>query len=107
MTENKNNTTLPMATGGASCNCCSVDEKPASGSSEAAVSARYDVEGMTCAHCVAAVTEEVGAIPGVTGVDVALDPGKTSRVTVRSDAPVDAALVRAAVAEAGYEVAPA
>ena len=62
----------------------------------------YTVVGMTCGHCVTAVTEEVSAVPGVTGVDVDLASGG---LTVTSDAPVDEAVVRAAVEEAGYEVA--
>jgi copper chaperone len=61
----------------------------------------YTVVGMTCGHCVNAVTEEVSAVPGVTGVDVDLASGG---LTVTSDAPVDEAVVRAAVEEAGYEV---
>ena len=62
----------------------------------------YTVTGMTCGHCVNAVTEEVTALPGVTGVDVDLASG---RLTVTSDAPVDDDAVRAAVDEAGYELA--
>ena len=61
----------------------------------------YTVVGMTCDHCVHAVTEEVSQVPGVTGVDVDLASG---RVTVTSDSPVDEPAVRAAVEEAGYEV---
>ena len=64
--------------------------------------ATYIVSGMTCGHCVSAVTEEVTAVPGVTGVDVDLASG---RLTVTSDAPVDESAVRAAVDEAGYELA--
>ncbi len=64
--------------------------------------ATYTVVGMTCGHCVAAVTEEVSQVPGVT--DVAVDLG-TGGLTVTSDAPVDDAAVRAAVQEAGYDVA--
>jgi copper chaperone CopZ len=64
--------------------------------------ASYTVVGMTCGHCVNAVTEEVSAVPGVTGVDVDL---ATGGLTVTSDAPVDEAAVRAAVDEAGYSVA--
>ena len=64
--------------------------------------AAYTVTGMTCGHCVSAVTEEVSQIPGVTAVDVDLGSGG---LTVTSDVPVDAAAVRAAVEEAGYEVA--
>jgi copper chaperone CopZ len=62
----------------------------------------YTVVGMTCGHCVNAVTEEVSAVPGVTGVDVDLASGG---LTVTSEAPVDESVVRAAVEEAGYEVA--
>jgi copper chaperone len=64
--------------------------------------ASYTVVGMTCGHCVSAVTEEVGQVPGVTGVDVDLASGG---LTVTSDAPVDEGAVRAAVEEAGYSVA--
>ena len=64
--------------------------------------ATYTVTGMTCGHCVSAVSEEVGQVPGVTAVDVDLASG---RVTVTSDTPVDAEAVRAAVDEAGYELA--
>ena len=59
----------------------------------------YTVTGMTCGHCVAAVTEEVAALPGVTAVDVDLASGG---LTVTSEAPVDDALIKGAVEEAGY-----
>ncbi|MBJ7452695.1 MAG: heavy-metal-associated domain-containing protein [Blastococcus sp.] len=64
--------------------------------------ASYTVVGMTCGHCVNAVTEEVSAVPGVSTVDVDLESGG---LTVSSDAPVDEAAVRAAVEEAGYSLA--
>jgi copper ion binding protein len=64
--------------------------------------ATYTVTGMTCQHCVSAVTEEVGGLPGVTGVQVDLPSGG---LTVTSDTPVDDDAVRAAVEEAGYELA--
>jgi copper chaperone len=60
----------------------------------------YSVTGMTCAHCVASVTEEVSAVSGVTDVAVDLPTGK---VTVTGQ-DVDRDAVEAAVAEAGYEV---
>ncbi|MGP4023141.1 heavy-metal-associated domain-containing protein [Actinomadura sp. 3N407] len=63
--------------------------------------ATYTVTGMTCGHCVSSVTEEVEQIAGVTAVDVDLPTG---RVTVTSDAPLDDALVKDAVEEAGYEL---
>ena len=62
----------------------------------------YTVTGMTCAHCVNAVSEEVGALPGVTAVDVDLDSGA---VTVTSDQPLDDDAVAVAVDEAGYALA--
>ena len=62
----------------------------------------YTVTGMTCGHCVSSVTEEVGSLPGVRAVDVDL---ATGRVTVTSDTPLAEADVRAAVTEAGYQLA--
>jgi copper chaperone len=62
----------------------------------------YTVVGMTCGHCVSAVTDEVSQVPGVTAVDVDLASGG---LTVTSDTSVDDTAVRAAVSEAGYEVA--
>ncbi|GEL19755.1 heavy-metal-associated domain-containing protein [Pseudonocardia asaccharolytica] len=62
----------------------------------------YTVTGMTCGHCVASVTEELGEIGGVTDVAVDLPTGA---VTVTSDRPVDDAKIRAAVEEAGYQLA--
>ncbi len=61
----------------------------------------YRVEGMTCDHCVRAVRAEVAEVPGVTDVTVDL-AGKS--VTVTSEGEIDAAAVKAAVEEAGYEV---
>ena len=60
----------------------------------------YSVQGMTCNHCAASVTEEVEQVPGVTGVDVDL---ATGRLLVAGDGFSDEA-IRAAVDEAGYEV---
>ncbi|WP_432491856.1 heavy-metal-associated domain-containing protein [Kineococcus auxinigenes] len=65
----------------------------------------YEVTGMTCQHCVNSVRDEVGAIDGVTSVDVALVAGGTSTLTVTSSTPLDEAAVAAAVDEAGYELA--
>jgi copper chaperone len=61
----------------------------------------YTVQGMTCEHCVLSVREEVSEVAGVSGVDVDLSSG---RLTVTGRA-VDDQAVRAAVVEAGYEVA--
>ncbi len=61
----------------------------------------YIVTGMVCQHCVSAVTEEVGAVEGVSGVQVDL---ATGRVRVTSDVALDDAAVHAAINEAGYEI---
>lgn len=61
----------------------------------------YTVVGMTCNHCVAAVTREVQQVPGVQDVRVDLASG---RLEVQGDA-VDEAAVREAVDEAGYALA--
>ena len=60
------------------------------------------VTGMTCGHCAQAVTTELTALPGVDGVQVDL---ATGAVTVTSAAPLAEDDVRAAVDEAGYELA--
>ena len=62
----------------------------------------YTVTGMTCGHCAASVSEEVKEIPGVREVDVVVETGA---VTITSDEPVDADKVKAAVEEAGYQLA--
>ena len=64
----------------------------------------YVVTGMTCDHCVHAVTEEVSAVAGVDDVAVDLDSG---RLTVTSSTEVPYATVAAAVDEAGYALNPA
>jgi copper chaperone CopZ len=60
------------------------------------------VTGMTCDHCARAVRAEVGALPGVTAVDVDVATGKV--VITGSPVPGQAAL-RDAITEAGYELA--
>jgi len=68
---------------------------------EAEMETVYTVKGMTCGHCVNAVTEEIGKLAGVSGVTVDLASGA---VTVTSEAPLDRQVVAAAVEEAGYEL---
>jgi copper ion binding protein len=63
--------------------------------------ATYTVSGMTCGHCVSAVSAEVGKLDGVTDVHVDLTTGA---VTVTSEAPLDEAAMAAAVDEAGYQL---
>ena len=66
------------------------------------VTTTYEVTGMTCGHCVSAVTAELSQLPGVREVSVDLPTGG---VTVTSDAPLSIDEVRTAVDEAGYELA--
>jgi copper ion binding protein len=64
------------------------------------VTTTYRVEGMTCEHCVRAVTSEVSRVPGVAAVEVDLAAGE---VAVTADSAPDDAAVLAAIEEAGYE----
>jgi copper chaperone len=59
----------------------------------------YSVPGVHCAHCEAAIKQEVGAVPGVETVDVDLD---AKEVTINGSGLEDARL-RAAIDEAGYD----
>ncbi len=59
----------------------------------------YRVEGMTCDHCVHAVTTELLLVPGVESVRVDLGEGT---VEVVSAEPLSEDDVRDAVDEAGY-----
>lgn len=65
---------------------------------------KYEVTGLTCGHCVSSVKEEVGEIAGVDSVDVELNVGGASVVTVASETALDVDQVRAAIDEAGYEL---
>ena len=67
----------------------------------------YAVSGMTCGHCVTAVTDELSALDGVTQVSVDLVSGGLSTVRVASNIRLDRAAVSAAVDEAGYQLADA
>jgi copper chaperone len=101
-------TPLPVlvpATGG--CGCCSptarVPSSPITTAQEdtMSITVSYAAEGLTCGHCVGAVTEEIFALPGVTGVSVDLVAGGTSTLTVTSDGPVPNDVLAAALDEAG------
>ncbi|WP_066460589.1 heavy-metal-associated domain-containing protein [Sanguibacter suarezii] len=63
------------------------------------------VPGMTCGHCVSSVTNELETVDGVERVSVELHAEGVSDVTVLSHSPLDEAALRAAISEAGYEVA--
>ena len=62
-----------------------------------------NVSGMTCGHCVSAVTMELSLLPSVTEVDVDLESGQ---VTITSDAALGQAQLATAIDEAGYELVP-
>ena len=67
------------------------------------VQSTYTVTGMTCGHCVSAVTAELSRLAGVSDVRVDLASGG---VTMTSAAELSTDAVRAAVDEAGYALAP-
>jgi len=62
-----------------------------------------NVSGMTCGHCVSAVTMELSLLPSVTEVEVNLESGQ---VTITSDAALEQAQLVTAIDEAGYELVP-
>ena len=66
--------------------------------------ATYSVTGMTCDHCVRAVTDELSALAGVRDVFVELHVGGASTVRVVSASPLADTAVRDAVDEAGYDL---
>jgi len=61
----------------------------------------YSVPGVSCAHCQAAITDEVSSVPGVEAVEVDLE---TKIVSITGE-PLDEQAIIAAIDEAGYEVA--
>ena len=64
----------------------------------------FHVSGMTCEHCVRAVQQEIGSLPGVEKVEITLVPDgvSTAQVTFSGPTPLDYSAVAAAVDEAGY-----
>ncbi|MFJ3815187.1 heavy-metal-associated domain-containing protein [Streptomyces sp. NPDC090056] len=88
--------------------CCTPDRGCSTGANGAATVAVadtlttvYAVSGMSCGHCEAAVTDAVGALPGVVSVDVDVAGGL---VTVTTGGAPDDAAIAAAVDDAGYEL---
>lgn len=61
----------------------------------------YGLTGLTCGHCVNAVTEEVSEIEGVTDVEVELVPEGTSTLTITAQSDVGDDALAAAIDEAG------
>jgi len=62
---------------------------------------KIKIKGMSCHHCVMAVTEAIGGVKGVKNVEVNLKKGEA---TFDETAPVDMNLVKERVRDAGYEV---
>lgn len=62
------------------------------------------ISGMTCGHCVDAVTEEISSLEGVERVSIDLNKGGISTATITSAGDVDPDQIGEAVAEAGYLV---
>jgi len=95
--------------------CCGADgcctptgsaEAPGAASATAAGVAETTVlvDGMTCSHCVSAVSKELGSIEGVEDIEVALVPGGASTVRIASSAPLSAEAIAAAIDAAGYSI---
>ncbi|WP_433352764.1 heavy-metal-associated domain-containing protein [Microtetraspora malaysiensis] len=83
------------------CSCCSGEAAATTVAISDDATRVYSVSGMTCGHCVSSVSGEIGKVAGVTGVAVDLAAGA---VTV-SGAGFSDEEIRAAVEEAGYELA--
>jgi copper chaperone CopZ len=62
------------------------------------------ISGMTCGHCVAAVSEELKSLKGVEDVAIDLNAGGISTATITSHLTLSPAEIGEAVAEAGYLV---
>ncbi|MDQ6753626.1 MAG: heavy-metal-associated domain-containing protein [Actinomycetota bacterium] len=62
------------------------------------------ISGMTCGHCVAAVTEELKSLKGVQNVAIDLNEGGISTATITSHLTISPQEIGEAVAEAGYLV---
>jgi len=62
-----------------------------------------EIKGMTCAHCVKAVTEELTSL-GAKAVGIDLTPDGVSVARFESDLPISDEQIAQAVDEAGYDV---
>ena len=95
---------LPLAQSNG-CACCaptSSEPHDATSLKETALNTQtFPVTGLTCGHCVSAVTDELQSLPGVTAVDIDLVVGGSSTVTVAAAEPLTDDQVAAALDEAG------
>jgi copper chaperone CopZ len=97
-----------VSTAAPGCACCSTTHHAhtpiGAGAEESSVVATYAVAGMTCGHCVGAVSSELHALDGVQNVQIDLVAGGTSRLTVSASRQLKDAEVSAAITEAGYDL---
>ncbi len=63
--------------------------------------ATIKIRGMSCQHCVMAVTKALTGIAGIKDVRVDLEKGQA---TFTEEKPVDRALIRERIAKAGFDV---
>lgn len=97
--------TSPRSSGGGcgdGCGCGHGAAASPASPSRAEASTVLRVEGMTCDHCVRAVTEELNALDGVEVVDIDLRADAASLVRITSTGAADEAALTAAIDEAGY-----
>ena len=86
------------------CSCSTVNIETSPATAEDTTATTYTVAGMTCGGCASSVTTSIGKLDGVTSVDVDI---ATGTVAVHSSAPLEVDQVRAAVEDAGYQLATA
>lgn len=100
---------LPLAeqiAGGCGCGCNHTDGPPSTDTKEhnmstETVTQTYAVTGMTCGHCVQAVTSELEALEGVQKVSVDLDADGVSSVIVVSSEALAEATIQSGLTDAG------
>ncbi|MFF4156717.1 heavy-metal-associated domain-containing protein [Streptomyces sp. NPDC001678] len=95
-------TSQPRTNSGSCCTSAGTCGTAAAAEVQGGVTTVYKVTGMTCGHCEGAISQEVSALAGVASVKAV---AATGLVTVVSAGPLDDEAVRAAVDEAGYELA--
>ncbi|MEU1689254.1 heavy metal-associated domain-containing protein [Micromonospora sp. NPDC005707] len=78
-----------------------MDSAPAAADTSTGERSTYQVSGMTCGGCAKKVTGHVSEITGVNDVQADVAAGI---ITVLSDGPLDTAVVRAVVQQAGYQL---
>lgn len=97
--------TASAPAGGGCGDGCGGGGAAASSASITPATSELRVEGMTCGHCVRAVTEELNALDGVEVVDIDLREGGTSLVRIASTGSVTDDALATAIDEAGYTLA--